>query len=292
MRPTRLTLLPLLVLPLGAASRPVHAYELMATGDGVPVVWMVDDVGFALDDAATDQLDRADVERAAAKAVDAWSALEDSSLEVHFDGYTGGLAVGYDPAGNTNLIAFEDGLWRYGDNALAVTLSTWRVPSGELLDADIAVNCADFAWAVDGRSRAYDLTSALTHELGHALGLGHSGEPAATMVASMAPSEILKRDLHADDIAGFRFLYGVDALVGPDGPVAEPDPDESDRADTFGFPPVEDPDRRSPTDVPGAEDVLLGCSQPPRNGSRPGAALLTALIALVSLASRRRAQND
>ncbi len=53
-----------------------------------------------------------------------------------------------------------------------------------------------------------DLQSALTHELGHAIGLEHSQVPAAVMYPSSAKGDVSKRVLAADDVAGASALYG------------------------------------------------------------------------------------
>lgn len=50
-----------------------------------------------------------------------------------------------------------------------------------------------------------------THELGHAIGLGHPGETCTekTMFAYADYAEIKKRDLNAGDIAGIRKLHAA-----------------------------------------------------------------------------------
>ena len=52
-----------------------------------------------------------------------------------------------------------------------------------------------------------DLENTVTHEVGHFLGLAHSGVATSTMFATTAPRETSKRDLAADDAAGVCAIY-------------------------------------------------------------------------------------
>lgn len=79
---------------------------------------------------------------------------------------------------------------------------------GHVRDADIHLNGVDHRWSfgtdpADGR---VDARGVILHEMGHALGLGHSAEPRATMYASHPPG-LGWRSLEADDRAGICALY-------------------------------------------------------------------------------------
>ncbi len=54
-----------------------------------------------------------------------------------------------------------------------------------------------------------DFQGVATHELGHALGLGHSNDSSATMYAYASGNGVSDRSIEADDRAGLQYIYGV-----------------------------------------------------------------------------------
>jgi hypothetical protein len=96
---------------------------------------------------------------------------------------------------------------------IAVTY-TWGIfggpPQGRgLVEWDMIFDVDDFAWSTSGAAGAMDFRNIDTHELGHAMGLGHPSGSCVeeTMYAYAALGETMKRDLNAGDIAGINGLY-------------------------------------------------------------------------------------
>jgi hypothetical protein len=87
--------------------------------------------------------------------------------------------------------------------------------AGGTLTGDVHVNAAK-TWVDDpfeaDDGALYDLQTVLLHEVGHALGLGHSDIDGSVMFPSYEGG---KRSLTADDIAGIQHIYGM-------APVPEP----------------------------------------------------------------------
>jgi uncharacterized protein (TIGR03437 family) len=84
-------------------------------------------------------------------------------------------------------------------DALAVTLIVFN-RSGQILDTDIVFNPAR-TFSTRNEPGTFDLQATATHELGHALGAGHSGLLAATMYHATRPNAPALGLLTADDVA-------------------------------------------------------------------------------------------
>ncbi len=92
--------------------------------------------------------------------------------------------------------------------ALAVTIDTFNPSTGVIADSDIIINPADCFTTTGVASActantAYDFQATMTHELGHSLGLNHTGLLGAVMFQY---NTLTERSLSSDEIA---FAYSV-----------------------------------------------------------------------------------
>ncbi|MDT5272743.1 MAG: hypothetical protein QOH49_4929 [Acidobacteriota bacterium] len=104
--------------------------------------------------------------------------------------------------------------------------------SGNINEADLAINplvtrfdpftgnpVASF-FSTDGTADSYDLESTFVHEIGHMLGLEHSGLVAASMQPRQGTNgtynlpNFTTRTLSSDDVAGIRAVYGPRSGLG------------------------------------------------------------------------------
>ncbi len=250
------------LLLIGSAA----AYELKTDGEGHPVRWFDQPISYAIDADAARDIDDDDIERIVRASFTAWTLIPASLLRFNYEGFLEDQKPGYDrsaPESNHNAVIWMRDDWEFGEESLAITVTIFRRGTGELVDADILINERDYEWEEAGEN---DLQNSLTHEVGHFLGLGHSSEPEATMFATAAPHELLKRDLHEDDGDGIRALY-----PDPDSaPYIPPTPlSASERDDSVAPPAAEVQDDEEEWVAPQA-NVSCGISA----GGAPTAPLL------------------
>ncbi|MCB1046572.1 MAG: matrixin family metalloprotease [Calditrichaeota bacterium] len=140
-------------------------------------------------------------------ASDTWSAIDFNCFTYNLNGSNTDTVLDdltVDPAdGNDIFAAGTD------PTALAVTQS-WHYTATptEMIEWNMQI-FTNYTWhtgAGVAPSGSYDLQSVVLHELGHALGLGHSGTSSAVMFATL-PDGVNKRVLQPDDLDGFEFIY-------------------------------------------------------------------------------------
>ncbi|MBX3185487.1 MAG: matrixin family metalloprotease [Labilithrix sp.] len=135
-------------------------------------------------------------------ALRTWARVPCTAWRARYDGVR---SVGAADDG-INAVLFHDDAWppELEPGVVAQTV-VHTDGSGDYRDADIHINGKDFRFSLDGRPGTLDLRSILVHELGHALGLGHSTDARATMFAS--GSGLRWRSLEKDDRDGVCALY-------------------------------------------------------------------------------------
>jgi len=188
-------------VPLLFAFSAAHAWNVETTSTGDPLRWIEMPIAWSFVPEGAPPLD--DLHGAVSAAFDAWSEVAETDVSfveevVEIDAATSEHDL-------VNLVYFDDA-WPEGEPALALA-STWSHPDGDLLGFDIRLDAfAD--WSTGGDGDAYDLQAALTHEIGHTLGLEHSDVVDATMFGVHARGEDWRRELHPDDEDALRHLYG------------------------------------------------------------------------------------
>lgn len=133
------------------------------------------------------------------KAAAVWEAVANINLSLVPDDGTPLGSTGYQQ-GDPRFGDIRIGAYPQGSGTLAYALSPPPVNGGS--DAgDVVLNSA-MSWHVNND---YDLETVAIHEIGHALGMGHSAIASAVMYAFYTN---IKQGLTGDDISGIQALYG------------------------------------------------------------------------------------
>jgi hypothetical protein len=195
-----------------------HAYTINTTEVGKRIRWSVDTVPLQLDPEFERFLGPGEAYAALAMGFDAWRGLPRVPDMLIRPGAP--ETLGHHDGHPTNgIYLLRD--WPYEAAKLAVTIVTYEMDTGRLLDADIVVNGqAHYALLEEPvkphKDTAYDLAAVLTHEAGHVLGLGESNDDQhATMWPYAKPDDVEKRTLAQDDEEG-----AIESYVGAPPPAA------------------------------------------------------------------------
>ncbi|MHC4752127.1 MAG: DNRLRE domain-containing protein, partial [Planctomycetota bacterium] len=125
-------------------------------------------------------------------------------------------------ANTTSSFNFSDEIM-WGTTTLpgAIAEATYWSSLGVILECDVVFNDS-LSWDTSGSpsSSEYDVQSIGTHELGHWLNLrdlygdiGDGEYDSGKIMYGFGSSGVAKRDLHADDADGIRWIYGASSLV-------------------------------------------------------------------------------
>jgi len=231
---TLLILCALVLAPLA----PVRAYTLQFTNSSAAtqIRWPTTNITIALSTSLNNpppfiRASGAQVELAARRALSRWSlasniqfnVIPSTQQDVNTTGSDGVSLITVADSG-TNRSFFTRGL--QPGRARVVFNS-----AGNILEADLAVNpnitrfdtngqeVASF-FSTDGTPGSYDLESTFVHEIGHMLGLEHSGIVSASMQPRQGVNgtfdlaNFTTRTLASDDVAGIRAIYGPRSGLG------------------------------------------------------------------------------
>lgn len=159
-------------------------------------------------------------------------------------------------------------------DSLALATLTFQSTTGEILDVDLEINgTAPWSFTSDPPTEN-DLEAVLTHEVGHILGIAHSPIPEATMFPVYRAGSIDQRSLAQDDQNAICTIY----------------PNKNQRLAGSGLVPSTTCNL-APGDANGNcgdPDISHGCSIQATNASGLGGAVMTALVALGIVITRRR----
>lgn len=205
---TAASLLSLITLSMpGVAS----AYTFLTTSEHIPLRWEERVIPYYVNERGTQDLPLPEVLDAIDQSFSTWMEVPGEECEFVFMGLTD---VNFeenetkDGRESHNVIFWRtEDEWVHSDKAAAIT-RVWGEASAEIVGFDMYLNESfHFTNSDDPDEISTDLQNMMTHEIGHALGLGHSHDSEATLYDTAVRGETSKRDLSEDDIAGIQVLY-------------------------------------------------------------------------------------
>lgn len=200
----------LLALTLVSYAGAANAFSISMVA-GKVVKWKTDDVGYYLDANGWSGISNGSDKQAVVNSFNDWEAVSCSKLGFTKLGETSVSSViptGAEPNGKNEFI-WKEGYFPFGSSTLGVTSPLYGY-TGEIVEADIAMN-GTISWNTSGGGwYASDVKSVAIHEIGHLFGqqhvLSYNEYDPPTMAPYADPSG-KTATLHSDDINGICFLY-------------------------------------------------------------------------------------
>lgn len=206
-----------------------HGYQLKKSKNGSFVRWELSNITYSFHHSMQKTEEGRRKIQAVRKSFQSWQDALGHRLKFKNSSLQSNASLGYNPKlgkRNENTIIWEDKKWSHHPDTMAITLVSYKLNSGVIVDADIAFNAVHYNWYVQKyaaqqskrgeamhehmRKKPWiEVENTAVHEIGHLLGLGHSHHSEATMYPSQSAKELSKRILHTDDIDGIMALYGA-----------------------------------------------------------------------------------
>ncbi|HSO32597.1 MAG TPA: matrixin family metalloprotease, partial [Labilithrix sp.] len=196
---------------------------------GAPLSWRALPLVYRFHAPGSEKLDMDRAKEAVRRAFETWSNVTCKGKRTSLRFEEGpeipgkGPLAGDNPAKVPFGVYFRDEVWPYddGEESLALTNQTFGMTNGYIDYSDIEVNTSARAFALADDEKGIDLQAAITHEVGHYIGLAHSPVATSIMVASYCQSGERcgtsidqARALDEDDTSAVCALYPPSGIAG------------------------------------------------------------------------------
>jgi hypothetical protein len=187
------------------------AAHIRLNASGVPLAWQSpSNISIVINAVGSDNLSDDSHFTALRNAFDEWNGVQGSNVQFVEDTTPAEQQRTDWDQTDIHLILFDEddssGFFPLGSATVALTPVLFN-GSGRILDADVLFNGRGFDFSTSKQPGFFDVQDVGTHELGHFLGLDHTGVSGATMYPFVSAGMILQRSLGLDDSGGMRDAY-------------------------------------------------------------------------------------
>lgn len=209
LRTSRLAL-PVIAL-LACTAVVVGHIRLRNPSNGTPLYWQnPGNIGITINSAGSADIQDGSAETALRNAIAAWNGAGETAAHLVEDTSPSQQARTDWGSHGVHLVLFEEsnssGFFPAGSGIVAVT-PVFFYSNGRIADADVLFNGYGYQFTTSGTPGRFDVADVGTHELGHLLGLDHTGWAGASMYPYVDPTTILHRSLSLDEVRGLRHAY-------------------------------------------------------------------------------------
>lgn len=198
------------VLLAGSAALWAHV-RLIHPSNGSPLWWNTpNSIGIVINDIGSDNISDGSDELALRNAIEEWNGIAGSSLRL-VENTSPSAQARTDWASNSiHLLYFDEndssGYFPNGSSTVAIT-PVWFFSNGRIDDADVLFNGKGFDFTTTAETGRYDIMDVAVHEIGHLVGLDHTGWAGGSMYPYVDPTVILHRSISDDERNGMRSAY-------------------------------------------------------------------------------------
>jgi hypothetical protein len=185
--------------------------RLIYSGNGKVLYWSdPTDISVVINKTGSDNISGDGHFTALRNAISAWNSVDGTTAKLIEDTSPSEQASTNWASDSRHLLLFDEnnssGYFPGSSGIVAVTPLTFYT-YGRIIDADVLFNGKSYQFTTEGTAWRFDVQDVATHELGHLLGLDHSGCVGASMYPYVDQSVILHRSLSLDDIHGLQDMY-------------------------------------------------------------------------------------
>ncbi|QDV08936.1 IPT/TIG domain protein [Planctomycetes bacterium Poly30] len=214
-------------LAAGLAASVTGHVRLRYSVNGTELRWTSpENISLVINSDGSDDVADGSHETAIRSAVEAWNAVNGSRARMVIDDSTAARERRDWQSNDIHLVVFDEtgssGYFAGASGIVAITPVTFFT-DGRIIDADVVFNGKNFYFTTSGETAKFDIQDVASHELGHLLGLDHSGVCGATMYPYVDPKVILHRSLAIDDQNGMRDIYPESSFARINGRVTRGD---------------------------------------------------------------------